>query len=377
MEKGLFYDVTVIFNFQTETHITNAEFILNDKNNIFRTSEPIYKVNVSQQLKFQLLLGVICSTQLKTADLEFVPINTDSTGFESTIYSITIEDPKIKTKLSLNISSPTITKGEYGIAYLSEYPLNVDDVLIKLNSSNPSLGFDMLFTIPTYNPKVLSNKIYGKYWLKPDEPNQESSSTVEISFAIEANLQCFELLNDSFTLNFGENALQDTKEKTVDFKYEISETDVLTINIGNYIIPSNLFCVLTSKKLKDPTESDLINQDYYHLLDNSTTRYFKTFLYQTMRTLTFSFDHLTIEEDYKLCCVLQNSAHDQSLLTTSKIFYNTVEFKKKDEEHNKGWIIAISIVIPLIVIAIAGFFIYRYCKKKQISNLDTTGKPLI
>lgn len=314
MEKGLFKEMTIEFKPGESTEaISNVNFRLEDPFNIFRTTEPIYTINLYKERTITILIGVTCHTDREEGTLAFVPITMTEEVSKSSDYQITIKTNSAKVGLSLSISSPTISKGEYGVVNLMNYPRNVDDLLIEMKSSNQALGFDY-FTVPTYNPKVLSQKIYGKYWLRLEQI-ELSSSILEVS--LQEGKKCFELLTSSFTLTIGQNTIQDTRDLKVNLQFQVPALSQLDIILSDYITPSMLYCVLVSTKQAFPTKAEIINQDYYHINDNSTTRYFKVFLYQTIEKPVFSFKQLNKYEQYKLRCVYRNSAYDESLMSTS------------------------------------------------------------
>lgn len=312
MEKGKFYDITIFFSEPNPKSFPIVTFILGNNQNVFKISKESYTINLIKENRIYTTIGVSCDTELKEAVLFFIPTSLDK--FDSFEYLITLKDPELF-KLSLQVSSPIISKGEYGIVFLKNYPLNVDHIEIGLKSSNALLDIDQ-YSIPAYNPIVLKNKIYAMYSLKSEGTSTESTITIEVE--LKSPTKCYSLEANVLSVKIGENTIINTKDQVVGFQLNPSAgISYLEILLTNYLTPSMIYCALVSTKQDFPRKTDIINQDFYHTNDNATSRYFKSFISKTMEAPLFKFDSLNKFESYKLRCVYENSAKDPKLLTSS------------------------------------------------------------
>lgn len=311
MNKGIYYEITIEFKTEDEPESNpypHPAIKLKTNQNAIRTSEEVYNIDLSKENSIQILIGSICDTEVTQATISFV-VDKDLNDFNSIEYTIhLISNPF---QLAPSLSSLTLSKGEYGIAFLTDYPKNIERIEINLKNTNQALSFEPL-TLPIYNPKIPKSKLNSKYY-RSNADTIEASTTIEVSLALPS--KCFTLTTSSFELQLGINTIKDTTKKLVFFKYTIPYLSALQITPYDYIIPSMLYCALISINFRLPSESDILNQDYNK--NNSTLQYFQFFLYEELKEPSITFSNLNKLEKYHLRCIYQNTAIDKSQLTTS------------------------------------------------------------
>lgn len=277
----------------------------------------IIQINSLESNEYITYIGIDCSGILDKPTQLTWKVKNFADKIE--VSTFTVKTKLEKPKISLELAAPIIPLNSYGLFKLSSDPLNMHQIGITISPNDSSAAYKIVLRKFSTDIKRKIND------LKYISSNIEQE--IQNNLAFEIDEQCFELSQTDFTFTVSNSVVPsidfETKEILVN-NLQIktpTEDNAILISTKIPVAPVLLSCLTTTgKEFKD----DEIRQQTKNT--NEKNFYTQYYINKPKETFDILFENLNREGEYRLKCLLDNTANKDSESTEFIIG----RFKKSD-----------------------------------------------